>query len=321
MEVHEFPANYYNICHRFVNNCAAKSLNQTPDVSRCALVQLCGGLSVRVALLEDDPHLGSMVVAWLEDAGHACELFATGGAFKKALARESYDLLILDRLLPDTTGDAMLLWARENVNWRIPIVFVSVRASEEDVMRGLQLGADGYLCKPLRRGEFLSRIASLGRWTTTPKDETESVIDAPPYRIDTAARVVTSGGKLIVLTTREFDLAVFLFRRRGRPLSRGHIAQCLWGQEPAAATTMRAVDTHVSRLRTKLGFAAEPGWSLTSLYNYGYRLDDVPTEAPQPALHGARRRYDDDLSRPLRRRDDPRSAGPMQEPTRAPASE
>ena len=273
---------------------------------------------MRIALLEDDPIFGPVYVSWLKEAGHACDLFPTGQALMQALVRESYDMLILDWLLPDTTGDAMFLWTRQNVQRRVPILFITGRDTEEDIMRGLELGADDYLCKPLRHGEFVARVAAVGRRAEISENDTEIVIDAPPYGFNTVTRTLTCRGKPVRLTGKEFDLAVFLFRNRGRAVSRGHILQGVWGHEPGLTT--RTVDTHVSRLRNKLHLTPERGWSLTPLYNYGYRLDAQTTDdagqTPGRGANSAQRRREDDPNRPLRRRDDPRNGAAVLRPHR-----
>lgn len=227
---------------------------------------------MRIALLEDDEQLGQLVALWLEEAGHAPQLFATGAALTKALERESFDLLILDWMLPDTTGDKVLLWVRERTDWAIPVIFVTARDSEEEIVGGLNLGADDYIAKPVRRQEFLARVAAVARRSQMPVAPSGR-LSFPPFELDEGSRSVQRDGQPVELTQKEYELALFLFRNHGRLLSRGHILQSVWGHQ--ADITTRTVDTHISRLRTKLGLGPESGWQLNAIYNHGYRLERV----------------------------------------------
>ena len=227
---------------------------------------------MRVAVLEDDAHVGQLLGLWLEEAGHVPQVFATGAAFTKTLARESFDLLLLDWMLPDTTGDKVLQWVRANVDWPIPVIFVTARDSEEDIVAALTLGADDYLAKPVRHDEFLARVSALAR-RTHPPAKPSGMLRFPPFELDLGGRRVRRGEDNVELTQKEYELALFLFRNQGRLLSRGHILQSVWGHQPDLTT--RTVDTHVSRLRSKLGLTPDTGWQLNSIYNHGYRLERV----------------------------------------------
>lgn len=227
---------------------------------------------MRIALLEDDEALGPLIALWLEQAGHAPQLFLTGAALIKALERESFDLLVLDWMLPDTTGDKVLLWAREHLDWPIPVIFVTARDSEEEIVTGLNLGADDYIAKPLRQQEFLARVSVVERRAQAAAAPSGR-LQFPPFELDVGSRTVQRDGQSIELTQKEYELALFLFRNHGRLLSRGHILQSVWGHQ--ADITTRTVDTHISRLRTKLGLSPENGWQLNAIYNHGYRLERV----------------------------------------------
>jgi len=225
---------------------------------------------VRVAVLEDDKDIGQLIGLWLEEAGHSQQLFGTGAALMKALARESFDLLVLDWMLPDVTGDKVLEWVRQNVDWPIPVIVVTALGGEEDIVTGLTLGADDYLTKPVRRDEFLARVNAVVR-RAHPPAKAEGLLSFPPFELDVGSRRVQRAGQPIDLTQKEYELALFLFRNHGRLLSRAHILKSVWGHQTDIST--RTVDTHMSRLRTKLGLTPENGWQLNSIYNHGYRLE------------------------------------------------
>lgn len=227
---------------------------------------------MRIAILEDDPHVGQLLGLWLAEAGHDTELYATGKDFIRAAGRESFDLMVLDWILPDISGDKVLTWIREHIDWPIPVLFVTARDSEEDIVEGLTRGADDYMVKPVRQKELAARVMALSRRVQVNRDEKE-VLEVGPFRFDMATHSLSNAGEPVELTQKEFELAVFLFRNVGRMLSRGHILEAVWGHGPELAT--RTVDTHASRVRTKLGLVPEQGWRLNAIYHYGYRLESL----------------------------------------------
>ena len=228
---------------------------------------------MRIALLEDHAEQAQLLKTWLVQAGHVCNTFATAKAFLKEIGRESYDLFLLDWEIPDLSGLEVLSWVRENVEARVPVMFVTARDSERDIVAALEAGADDYLVKPVRKLELTARVSALERRARRELASSE-VLDAPPYRIDTHNHTVERNGQAIELTQKEYELTLFLFRHVGQLVSRGHILETIWGL--SAEINTRTIDTHVIRIRTKLGLAEESGWRLTSVYLYGYRLEHLP---------------------------------------------
>jgi DNA-binding response OmpR family regulator len=235
---------------------------------------------VRIALLEDDAQQAKLVSLWLEAAGHACQIFEAGKTFIKTVSHDSFDLLVLDWNLPDISGDEVLAWVRQRVDWRIPVLFVTARDSEEDIVHALERGADDYMIKPIRRMELLARISALGRRVQGNGGERD-IIDTGDLVFDLAGRTITRGGEPIELTGKEFELALFLIKHTGRILSRGHILESVWGRSPDLNT--RTVDTHVSRIRKKLDLNPERGWRLSAIYQHGYRLERIERGADESA--------------------------------------
>lgn len=213
-----------------------------------------------------------MMQLWLEAEGHECSSFETGQNYTRALGRESYDLLIIDWMLPDTSGDEVLGWVREHIDWPIPVLFVTQRDSKEDIVKALEIGADDYMIKPVNRMEMMARVNALGRRAQV-NQEKKGTLEADPYMIDFGSRRIAVAGKSVEMTQKEFDLASFLFRNVGRVISRGHILESVWGQ--SAQITTRTVDTHISRIRNKLHLSPENGWKLTAIYQHGYRLERI----------------------------------------------
>lgn len=190
-------------------------------------------------------------------------------------ARESFDLWVLDWQVPDVSGADVLVWIRTNVSKRVPVLFVTVRDSEQDIVFALENGADDYMVKPARKAELLARVNALLR-RAYPREE-EARLNFPPFEIDTQQGVIRRGGVRIELTPKEFDLAVVLFRNMGRLLSRGHLQEAVWGR--SGDLHSRTVDTHVSQVRKKLDLRAETGFRVVPIYNYGYRLEQVTDAA------------------------------------------
>lgn len=230
---------------------------------------------MRVAILEDDPGQIDLVTLWLNNAGYNCHVFTYGKELTRALARESFDLFVFDWELPDISGAEVLAWVRQNVRDHAPVIFTTARDRDEDIAAMLRAGADDYLVKPLRKNELLARIEAVLRRTRNQKPQ-DDVFDIGEFRVNVEARTIAKQGRVVELTQKDFDLAVFLFRNLGRLLSRGHILENVWGRSPNLNT--RTVDTHVSRLRSKLGLVPENGWRLVAIYQHGYRLEQLHKE-------------------------------------------
>lgn len=230
---------------------------------------------MRIAVLEDDPDQSELVRAWLTDAGHKVSCSGDAAAFLRSVRRDSYDMYVLDWVLPDLSGIEVLRKLRKENGDFTPTVIATTKDEERSIVAGLEAGADDYLVKPIRRAELVARIAAIFRRAAGGKDVDDRV-DASPYELDPATSMARLNGSDIKLTNREFELALFLFRNAGKMLSRSHILEAIWGIENSAVST-RTVDTHVSRLRRKLKLGPENGWQLTSVYQHGYRIEQVGT--------------------------------------------
>jgi DNA-binding response OmpR family regulator len=227
---------------------------------------------VVVGFLEDDPDQAALVAHWLEEAGYGTRLFRSAGEFRRRQGSEAVDLLLLDWMLPDANGPDIVDWVRFSANSMLPVIFLTARGSEADVVRGLAAGGDDYVIKPARRAELIARVAAALRRNGTD-DGSLGTIDVAPFVIDSRRRRVGVAGKDVSLTQREFDLAMFLFRRHGRIVSRDSLLENVWNLSASVST--RTVDTHVSRLRKKLELNGEHGWRLAAIYQHGYRLEQT----------------------------------------------
>lgn len=235
---------------------------------------------MNIALLEDDVEVAEIIKLWLEGAGHTVSHFETGESLIDATGGTGYDLFLLDWMLPDISGIDVLKWLRGNAGWEIPILFVTARDSEADIVHALECGADDYMIKPVHQSELLARVSALfRRMNRGDKGQNEKILIGP-YTIDQNERAIYFKEEAIELTQKEFDLALYLLQNIGRLLSRGHILEEVWGR--SAEINTRTVDTHVSRLRNKLKILPENGWRLSAIYQHGYRLEKLdPAEEAQ----------------------------------------
>ena len=231
---------------------------------------------MRIAILEDDPDQVDILRLWLEDAEHSVVDFASGADFLKAVRRDSYDMYLLDWMLPDISGLEVLQKLRSEMQDTTPVLIATVKNEERDIVRALESGADDFLAKPVRRRELVARLDAISRRSMAGRQDHTS-FEAPPYLLDLQQKLVSFGDDSVSLTNREFDLALFFFRNAGRVVSRAHILESIWGIDNADVST-RTVDTHISRLRKKMNLNEKNGWKLSSIYQHGYRLEQVVPE-------------------------------------------
>ena len=233
---------------------------------------------MRIAILEDEPDQAALLNSCLAAAGHDCHVFRTGQSVIKEAGRESFDLFVLDWQVPDVSGEEVLRWVRKHVSDTVPVMFVTNRDSEQDIVSALEQGADEYMKKPVGQAELLARVQALLR-RAYPRQVAEA-LDVDTIHFDLKTRAIAVSGSAVELTQKEFDLALFLFQNLGRLLSRGHIQEAVWGS--TVEIPSRTMDTHVSRIRTKLNLRPEFGFKLTPIYNYGYRLEHLAAAATAP---------------------------------------
>jgi DNA-binding response OmpR family regulator len=227
---------------------------------------------MKIALLDDDPVQLETMAATAQELGYRAVLFSRAQALISALRKDTFDLLIVDWNLPDRSGLEVLAWARTNLRPPPPMLLVTSRAEDEDIVAGLNAGADDYLPKPLSPPVLAARISALMRRVYAQPSAPGAEVHADTVFHESAGAVIRDG-QTVVLTAKEFALAQLLFRNLHRALSRTYILETVWGNEPNLNS--RSLDMHISRIRTKLSLRPEQGFRLTPIYSYGYRLERV----------------------------------------------
>jgi DNA-binding response OmpR family regulator len=232
---------------------------------------------LRIALLEDDSDQSEIIRHWLEDADHSVVEFARGSEFLRGARRDSFDLFLLDWMLPDISGLEVLNRLRQELHDTTPVMLATAKQEERDIVQALEAGADDYLVKPVRRRELIARLEAVCRRSGQGPGDVDTY-SAPPYTMDLRHKVALLHGHNIALTHREFELAMFFFRHAGKAVSRAHLLEAIWDINNSHVST-RTVDTHVSRLRKKMQLNRDNGWKLTAIYQHGYRLEQVDETA------------------------------------------
>ena len=234
------------------------------------------GWAMRIAALDDDQAQVDAVERVTAAAGHTCRTFTTPKALLAALRRESYDLLVVDWNMPEMSGLETMAWVQANIDPQPPILLLTSRSAEADVVAGLNAGADDYVIKPVQGPVLLARVNALLRRAYSAKAP-EGVETFGDFVFNTPAETVSVGGHAVPLTSKEFGLALLLFRNTHRALSRAHILEAVWGRNPDLPT--RTLDMHISRVRSKLNLRPDNGFRLAVVYSYGYRLERLSDEA------------------------------------------
>ncbi len=227
---------------------------------------------MRIAVLDGDRSQIDLVRQVLAAAKHSCHFFDNPREMLAQLRKENHDMLIIHWQTPDIGGAEVLRWARERLPVNLPVLLITSRSGEDDIVAGLTAGADDYMIKPLRRRELVARVQALLR-RAYPTQTAVERISFGNYIFETRTGRLTMKGIPVELTQKEFDLALLFFRNIGQPLSRAYILEAVWARDVEIPS--RTMDTHVSRVRSKLQLRPEHGYRLAPVYSYGYRLEQL----------------------------------------------
>lgn len=229
---------------------------------------------MRIAIADDDPEVVKYLEGIVAELGHSSVCFANGDVTATALLRDTFDLLILDWMMPGRDGMELLSWMQNSVENPPPVLMMTNRTSKRDVTDALNAGAEDYITKPEDRDVIAARIkAILRRSPSAPGFDKIAVFGK--YRFDRMAQTCAYNDQIVSLTAKEFDLADLLFRNRDRTLSRAYIMETVW--RTSVDLTTRTLDMHVSRLRSKLALGPENGFRIFTVFGYGYRLESLAT--------------------------------------------
>jgi two-component system phosphate regulon response regulator PhoB len=222
----------------------------------------------RILVVEDETDLAELVAFNLRDAGHDVTVAHDGSTAMAEIQRGQPDLLVLDVMLPDVSGLEICRRLRRNPQTvRLPVIMLTARSDEVDRVVGFEVGADDYVPKPFSPRELVLRVDAILRRTIPPAEvEGPQVIALGNVVIDVPAHRVEVQGEEILLTALEFRLLLDLATRAGRVQSRDALLDRVWGYSPNVET--RTVDTHVKRLREKLGAGAA---QIETVRGVGYR--------------------------------------------------
>jgi two-component system OmpR family response regulator len=225
---------------------------------------------MRVLLIEDDREAARYLTKGLAESGHVVDHAADGPQGLVRATSGTYDVLVVDRMLPGLDGLSIVEALRKNGS-TVPALILSAKGSVDDRVAGLRAGGDDYLTKPFAFAELLARLEALVR-RSQPK-AVETVLRVADLEMDLLARAVTRGGRAIELKPREFRILEYLMRHPGQVVTRTMLLENVWDYSFDPQTNV--IDVHMSRLRQKIdGDAARP--LLQTVRGAGYRLREEP---------------------------------------------
>lgn len=244
-------------------------------------------MHMRIALIDPEARHAALLNRLLFAGGHVCHMFPSSAAFFAWLADGTCDMLITGGWAGDHPAEEVIPRAQAILPG-LPAIAVMQGSRESEIVSCLHAGADDCIVRPVSGPELLARVNALSRraGVRRPPDRLRETYEG--YAFDAARCLVRFDNEIIALTPKEFRFARLLLANLSRPVSRAHILETVWGRHRDMKS--RTLDTHASRLRSKLRLLPERGYRLLPLYGYGYQLDRVPIEPPncRPRIGDAR---------------------------------
>ena len=213
----------------------------------------------KILIVEDEEAISNLIRMSLQKAGYSCEQAMDGESAADRIAEHTYDLVLLDIMLPGMNGYELLNYIKTT---NMPVIFITAMGTLDDKVKGLKAGADDYITKPFEMVELLARVESVIR----RYHKSEERIEIDDVIIDIPSRTVTRQGEAVKLTLKEFELLLFLVRNRNIALYRETIYENIWQSEYMGDG--RTVDPHIQRLRKKLHWEDR----IHTVYKVGYRF-------------------------------------------------
>ncbi len=214
----------------------------------------------KILIVEDEKAINELIRISLTDAGYLCRCAYDGMRGADLIEGESFDLVLLDIMLPKVNGYELMEYIRP---LNIPVIFLTAKADVNDRVKGLKMGAEDYIVKPFEIIELLARVETVLR----RYDKISHYLSVYDVSVDTLSRVVKKDGKIVNLTVKEYDLLVLFLQNKNIALFRDRIYELVW-QESYRGDS-RTVDLHVQRMRKKVGLEDK----IVSVYKIGYRLE------------------------------------------------
>ncbi len=222
---------------------------------------------MKVFLIEDDEDIALVLKKVLENESFKVKHFTRSLEFFREVEKETPDLLVIDVMLPDFDGFRIANFLKNRPDLSdVPIIFLTARASEEDKIRGFELGADDYITKPFSIKEFIARVKAVLRRAGKIKET--NVFKVQGLEVDTVKVKVKIEGREIKLTPSEFKILKFLLENYGKPVSRNRLIEHIWGYNHDAGD--RTIDVHIKHLRDKLG---KYGKYIKTVRGFGYKFE------------------------------------------------
>ena len=215
----------------------------------------------KILVVEDEKAIANLIKMNLEAEGYRCTCAYDGKSGADFIERESFDLILLDIMLPEIDGYELLEYIKP---MGTPVIFLTAKSGVSERIKGLKLGADDYITKPFQVGELTARVeALLRRYGKINKHLTFADVE-----VDIISRTVTKAGQPVELTVKEFDLLVELIQNKNVALYRERLYEKVWGEEFMGDT--RTLDSHIQRLRRKLSWENY----IKTVFRIGYRLEE-----------------------------------------------
>ena len=223
----------------------------------------------RILIVEDEPSLSEPLSFLLRREGYDTAVSEDGRSALVEFDRSGADLVLLDLMLPGLSGTEVCRELRSRST--VPIIMLTAKDSEVDIVVGLELGADDYVTKPYSSRELLARIRAVLRRRIEPPDDADGILEAGPVRMDVERHSVAVGGKEVSMPLKEFELLEFLLRNAGRVLTRGQLIDRVWGSDYFGDT--KTLDVHIKRIRSRIEADPSNPTMLVTVRGLGYRFE------------------------------------------------
>ena len=223
----------------------------------------------RILIVEDERSLSEPLAYLLGREGYETTVVDDGLAAVAEFDKNGTDLVLLDLMLPGLSGTEVCRELRNRS--QVPIIMLTAKDSEVDVVVGLELGADDYVTKPYKTRELLARIRAVMRRRAEPEDLSDVVLEAGTVRMDVERHTVSVSGTVVPMPLKEFELLELLLRNAGRVLTRGQLIDRVWGADYFGDT--KTLDVHIKRIRSKIESTPSEPTMLVTVRGLGYRFE------------------------------------------------